>query len=204
MDITLLIVPIAVALITAVLGPMALEWLKNKFSKKPQDTLGEAIKLNEIVDEQLEDISIELGCNRIWVAQFHNGGHFYPTGKSIQKFSIFYEKITPNIPSLLETFQNIPVSLFPKLLSKLHEHDEIHVNKYDTNREDFGLHSLANDLNTKSMYIFKIKDLNDQFIAILGMSFIESEHKLTHGEENFIKQKVGVMGTILDSYLYNK
>ena len=61
----------------------------------------------------------ELKCDRICISQFHNGGHFYPTGKSIKKFSIFYERTSEKASSIKDTFQNIPVSLFPKIFSLL-------------------------------------------------------------------------------------
>ena len=50
-----------------------------------------------LVDDQLEQIKDELDACRVWISQFHNGGNFYPTGKSIQKFSIFHEMYTPGV-----------------------------------------------------------------------------------------------------------
>jgi hypothetical protein len=81
---------ILVALITAVIGPLLMTWFKNKLEKSPKiSSVKEAIDLNELVDHQLDMMMDEIGCDRIWIGQFHNGGHFYPTGKSIQKFSLF-------------------------------------------------------------------------------------------------------------------
>ena len=120
------IIPLLIAFITAVAGPILVEWIRAKLKSKPTKTpIQEAVELNELVDTQLDLIMDELNCNRIWIAQFHNGGHFYPTGKSIQKFSFFYEKVTPNTSSTQHTFQNIPVSLFPKALGKLYKDDEL-------------------------------------------------------------------------------
>ena len=92
----------------------------------------------------------ELECDRIFVAQFHNGGHFYPTGRSIQKFSVFYEITSPEIPPFQTTFQNIPVSLFPKALSKVYKEGELSV--FDSSLEDecYGLESLTTQFGTKS------------------------------------------------------
>ena len=91
MEITML-TTIIVALITAVVGPIVVEWVKSKIKKHEQEEkpspVKEAIDINEIIDHQLDTIMDEIGCDRIWLAQFHNGGHFYPTGKSIQKFII--------------------------------------------------------------------------------------------------------------------
>ena len=78
------LIPIIIALITAVFGPILVEWIKNLLKSKPEKTpIQEAVELNEIVDTQLDNIMDELDCDRVWIAQFHNGGHFYPTGKSI-------------------------------------------------------------------------------------------------------------------------
>ena len=99
---------IAVALITAVFGPIMVNWVKLKMEKPDKRTpMREALETSTLIDGQLEAIMNELNCDRVWLAQFHNGGHFYPTGKSIQKFSVFYEVLTPGTPSLKTTFQNI-------------------------------------------------------------------------------------------------
>ena len=84
---------ILVALITAVVGPIIVNWVKLKMEKKSISTpMSDALETSTLVDTQLETIMNELECDRVWIAQFHNGGYFYPTGRSIQKFSIFYEK----------------------------------------------------------------------------------------------------------------
>ena len=106
---------IIIALITALVSPILVEWIKvNLIHKKQKDLLGSSIKFDEKIDNQLEKIMEELKCDRICIAQFHNGGHFYPTNKSIKKFSIFYERISNKATTIKEILQNIPVSLFPK------------------------------------------------------------------------------------------
>jgi hypothetical protein len=106
------VVAIITALITSLIGPTILEWIKLKFFRKKSsdDLLGESIIKDEKIDLQIEQLMEELGCDRICISQFHNGGNFYPTGKSIKKFSIFYERITDKAPTVKETFQNIPVT----------------------------------------------------------------------------------------------
>jgi hypothetical protein len=42
--------------------------------------MSDALETSTLVDTQLEIIMNELECDRVWIAQFHNGGHFYPTG----------------------------------------------------------------------------------------------------------------------------
>lgn len=199
------ITTIIVAFITAVLGPVLIEWVKAKLAKKEEkiSTVKEAIDLNELVDGQLDQMMDELGCDRIWIAQFHNGGHFYPTGKSIQKFSFFYEKLTPNTQAIQHVFQQIPVSLFPKALSVLYKEGELSIPSYKEN-ETYDLDIFARDYGTKSFYMLAIDDLDDHFIGVMGIAFNDKEHKLTKEEWIFIRQKVGAIGSLLTDYLYKK
>ena len=200
-----MITTIAVALITAVIGPAVLEWIKLKFNKQPskESLMKEAIDLNELVDYQLDNMIEVLECDRIWIAQFHNGGHFYPTGKSIQKFSLFYEKVSPNTQSIQHIFQNIPVSLFPKALAKLYKDGELGILNSSIN-ENYDLHSFACDYGTRSFYMLAIDDLDDHFIGVIGIAFNNKEHKLTKEEWIFIRQKVGAIGSLLTEYLNKK
>ena len=198
-----MITTILVALITAVLGPLIVTWFKNKLETKPtKKLLEEAIDLNELVSEQLEIIIDELEADRIWIAQFHNGGHFYPTGRSIQKFSIFYETITPNTEPIQSVFQNIPVSLFPKSLSKLYKDGELSIAELN-NGEDYDLKPLCVAYGTKSFYMISIYNLDDHFIGVMGIAFNE-EYKLSKEDWIFIRQKVGAIGLLLTDYLKTK
>jgi hypothetical protein len=197
-----MITTIIVALITAVVGPIIVNWVKLKMEKQPKNTLmAEALEASNLIDHQLEDIMQELNCDRVWIAQFHNGGHFYPTGKSIQKFSIFYEKCNPVLPPLQTTFQNIPVSLFSKALSQVHQHGELEILDVEVEENTFGIDVLTSQFKTKSLCMVGLYDLNNHLIGVMGISFID-EHNVVTPEWIFIRQKVGVIGTLLSEYLY--
>lgn len=197
-------ITIIIALITAVVGPIIVTWFKSKIEQKSViSSVKEAIDFNELVDYQLETIMEELGCDRIWIGQFHNGGHFYPTGKSIQKFSIFYEKLTPSTPPLQHIFQQIPVSLFPKSLSKLYKDGELSIIDFK-NDEGYDLSLFSRDFGTKSFYMVAIDDLNDHFIGLIGIAFNNQKYKLSQEEWIFIRQKVGAIGSLLTNYLQLK
>ena len=193
---------VMVALITAIIGPIIVNWARLKMEKKSDKTpMREALDASSIIDNQIENILIELECDRVWIAQFHNGGHFYPTGKSIQKFSIFYEKSTPNLPPLLHTFQNIPVSLFPRVLSKVYHDQEIAVDDVSTAEDTYGLEYMTTQFGTKSMCAVGLYSLDNHLIGVLNISFKES-HRITRDEWILIRQKAGVIGTLLSEYLY--
>ena len=48
-----------------------------------------------------------------------------------------------------------------------------------------------------------LDDLHDKFIGVLAIAFNE-EYKLTKEDWIFIRQKAGVVGTLLDNYLNTK
>jgi len=196
---------VLVALITAVIGPAVLEWVRAKLKRKEskESPVKEAIDVNELVDAQLDQLMEELNCDRIWVGQFHNGGNFYPTGKSIQKFSLFYEKLTPSIDPIQHVFQQIPVSLFPKSLAKLYKDGELAIVNYDTD-EIYDLNMFSKDHNTKSFYMVAIDNLDGHFIGVIGIAYTDKEHKLSKEEWIFIRQKAGAIGSLLTDYLYKK
>jgi hypothetical protein len=197
-----MITTIIVALITAVFGPIMVDWFKHKMEKKPKSTLmSEALEASALIDHQLDDIMKELDCDRVWIAQFHNGGHFYPTGKSIQKFSIFYEKYNQLLPPIQTTFQNIPVSLFGRALSQVQQTGELEILNVEIEENTFGVDVLTSQFKTKSLCMVGLYDLNNHLIGVMGISFID-EHNIVTSEWIFIRQKVGVIGTLLSEYLY--
>jgi hypothetical protein len=197
-----ILIPVVIALITSVFGPILLEWAKSKFKKKSTDPLPESIKYNEQIEHQLDIILDELECDQIFIAQFHNGGHFYPTGKSIQKFSIFYEVLNPNIESVKNIYQNIPVSLFNKPLSELYEHGEVIIE--DAEATNSYLLNTTTGGRCKSIYLLSLTDLDGRIIGVMGIHYIEKKHKIVKDEWIFIRQKVGAIGNIMSNYLHSK
>lgn len=195
-------VTIIVALITAVIGPIIVNWVKLKMENKDASTpMRDALETSTLIDTQLEQIMEELECDRIWIAQFHNGGYFYPTGRSIQKFSIFYEKCTPETPTIQNTFQNIPVSLFPRVLSKVYKDNELSIEDVEVEEDTYGLEYITTQFGTKSICMVGLHSLDNHLIGVLAISFLNPHH-ITRDEWIYIRQKVGVVGTLLSEYLY--
>ena len=173
-----ILIPIVIALITSVFGPVLLEWAKSKFRRKQSDPMPDAIKYNEQIEHQLDLILDELECDQIFIAQFHNGGHFYPTGKSIQKFSIFYEKTAPQAQRIQQAFQNVPCSAFPKALSTLYKEGELAIPSYADGNETYDLAGVSSEYGTKSFYMISLNDLHDKFIGVISISY-DTEYKLS-------------------------
>ena len=194
---------ILAAVITGIIGPVLVaryrHYLINK--RKKDDPVVSSIKANMLIDEQLTDLKSGLDCCRIWVSQFHNGGNFYPTGKSIQKFSIFHEQNRPKCPTIRETYTNIPVSLFVKPLNQLYEEGEILIPNYKTS-DHYGLATFAEGTLAKSTYIFALNSINDEFIGTLGVEFCSRAKKLDEEQLNEARTKAISIGTLLSTHLY--
>jgi hypothetical protein len=194
-------IAILVVVISAVVGPLLVTRYRHYLNNKKVDPIKAAIEVNNLVEEQLDGIKDELDADRVWISQFHNGGNFYPTGKSIQKFSIFHEICTPGINHISETFKNIPVSLFSKSISHLYSDGEILVPNY-SKEDKYGLKTFADGTSAKSSYLFALNSINDEFIGTLGIEYCSRVKKLNDEQLNDARSKSITIGTLLSAYLY--
>ena len=197
-------VSIIVAFITGVLGPVLLLFIKNKLEKKTEkpDMVLETLKVSELVMTKLEHIKEEYKSDRVWITQFHNGGNFYPTGKSIAKFSIMYEVVGAGIPSVQSNFHNIPVNLFSKSINQLLLNDVIEIPDYkDEKIATFGLKYIAEDTGCKSGYLFAIKTIDGKFIGTLGLDYTKKKRKLDIESINHLQVHASSLGGVLMTHL---
>lgn len=194
---------ILAAIITAFLGPIVVTrykfYLESK--KKKEDPVVSSIKSNLLIDQQLEEVKEEVKCDRIWISQFHNGGNFYPTGQSIQKFSIFYEHALPKVSSISEIYKQIPVSLFTKPFMHLYENKEILIPNY-AKEDKFGLATFAEGTGSKSSYLIALFSLKGEFIGTLGVEYCTRAKTLNEDQLDYIRDKSITIGTLLSTYLY--
>ena len=192
---------VMIAFITGVLGPVLLLVVKNIIEKKKlkkPDMVLDALKLGKLVESKMEDIKDEFKADRVWITQFHNGGHFYPTGKSIAKFSVMYESVSTGVPSIQHNFQNIPVNLFSKSMNQLSSHDTIAIPDYkDETVATYGLKYIAQDTGCKSGYIFAIKTIDDKFIGVLGLDYTKRKTKLNDDDVNHLMVHSSSFGGVL-------
>jgi hypothetical protein len=195
---------IIVAFITGVMGPVTLLFVKNlldKRKKKP-DMVQETLKVSELITTKIEHIREEFNCDRVWVTQFHNGGHFYPTGKSMAKFSIIYESVSSNAQSIQFNYQNIPVNLFSKSINELLVNDSIEIHDFkDETIATFGLKYIAEENGCKSGYLFSIKTIDNKFIGTLGLDFTKRKTKLDMESINHLMVHATSLGGVLMNHL---
>lgn len=195
---------IVIAFITGVLGPILLIYIKyilDKKKKKP-DMVMDTLRVSELINSKIEHIKEEFDADRVWVSQFHNGGNFYPTGKSMAKFSIMYETVGQYGQSVQTNFKNIPVNLFSKSINELLNNDSIEISDYtDEQIPTFGLKYIAEETGCKSSYLFAIKTIEDRFIGVLSVDYTKDKRSLTVEEIIHLQVHASSIGGVLMSYL---
>ena len=203
-------VEIIVALITAgltsVIGPIAVHYAKQLADKNKNkvDPLSESIKVNQMITEKLEQIREEFKVDRIWLLQFHNGGHFYPTGKSIQKFSMVYELLNPSVIPCQHQFQNIPVSLFSRAINHLLDGNCIKIADTEVENSQFeGFTSVIYGAGVKSTYMFPIFNIKGEFVGIVGIDYVENVKNLDENTMKLLGLEITTIGGVINNYLYS-
>lgn len=196
---------LAISFMSGIIVPFTIWYLKHRSDKrkeKSKDSLKEEIEFSNTICNKLETIKKEYKADRIWLAQFHNGGHFYPTGKSIQKFSMIYEIVGPSITSTQHQFQNIPVNLFARSMNQLFENDYIYMNDVkDTNIPDYGLKAISEENKTKSQYLYAVRNIEGRFIGMMGIEYTKSKTLLSNEELNELLVESATLGGVLMSHL---
>jgi hypothetical protein len=196
-------VGIIIAFITGVIGPILVLYIKSKLEKKEKpDMVKETLRVSELVTNKIENIKEEFNADRVWITQFHNGGNFYPTGKSMAKFSIMYETVHPGVQSVQNNFHNIPVNLFSKSINQLLSNDVIEVADFkDETIATYGLKYIAEDTGCKSGYLFAIKTIDDKFIGTLGLDYTKRKTRLDAESINHLQVHATALGGVLMTHL---
>ena len=177
--------PILIAFLTGIVGPAIITYIKYFLSlKKIKDINRRRSDFNITIDTQqkindtLNDLQSKHGLDRIWIAQFHNGGNFYPGNKSMKKMSATFESTKPGVSTDFMKLQNLPVSFFSSVLQRMNENQSgVIIETDETNDnafKDFWLHR-----GVVRSYMFPIICLEGDFIGVLGVDFNSNSGNLS-------------------------
>lgn len=196
---------IIVAIITTVIAPLitlySKDWIENRRKKKKEVGMEVSVPYYMQIGEEIEKLLKKSRASRVWMLQFHNGGNFYPTGKSIQKFSIFYESLQPSAAPIQHLYQNIPVSIFFRAFMRAQEAGEILIpDRDDDSIATYGLKYVMEQAGTQSAYLFKIETAEGKFAGAIGVDYLE-KIDLTEDELDMIRREIYVISGLLSAYL---
>ena len=193
------------AFLTGVVGPilyLIANRMYNKRAERLKDKVRESIKDSSLITDELEEMRAEFKGDRVWITQFHNGGNFYPTGKSIQKFSVFYEVTKTGVSSVSHTFNNIPCSLYPKAFEYMMEGNGLFIpNFLDPKVATYGLKEAAKSVGTKSSFLIPLFTLDEKYIGNIGIDYVSKKKKLTKDEWEHLQIKAGRIAGYLSNHL---
>lgn len=193
------------AFLTGVVGPIMYLLISRHLQKeklKKKDVVKENISNVSLISNELEEVREEFKGDRVWITQFHNGGNFYPTGKSIQKFSVFYEVTKAGVSTVSHTFNNIPCSLYPKAFEHMMDGQGIFIPNFsDPKVATYGLKGAAESVGTKSSYVIPLFTLDDKYIGNMGIDFVSKKKKLTKDDWEHFQIKAGRISGYLSSHL---
>jgi hypothetical protein len=198
------LIGLAIAFVTGVLGPLSVIFVRNYLEKRKvkPDMVTDTLHVSELVNSKLEHIKDEFSADRVWITQFHNGGNFYPTGKSMAKFSIIYETVGLGTSSVQNNFHNIPVNLFSKSINQLLINDVIEIpDDKDDTVATYGLKYVAEESGCKSGYLFSIKTIDGKFIGTLGLDYTKRKTRLDMESINHLQVHASSLGGVLMTHL---
>jgi len=193
------------AFLTGVVGPILYLIVQKyllKEKNKKRDVVKENISSVSLINNELEDIREEFKADRVWIAQFHNGGNFFPTGKSMHKFSIFYEVAKSGVSTISTIFNNIPCSLYPKAFEHMMGGKGIFINDYrDAKVATYGLKGAAESVGTKSTYLIPLFTLDEKYIGNIGVDYVSKKKRLTKDEWEHLQIKAGRIAGFISTHL---
>jgi hypothetical protein len=184
--------PLLAAFLTGVAGPICLTYIKHKLRAKTKQNevrrtdFETAIETQDLINSSLNKLQERFNLDRIWIAQFHNGGHFYPGNKSMKKMSVTFESSAPGVATDIMKMQNLPVSFFSASLQKLNSGEECAITDIYS-EEDHALRSFWENRGANTVYIYPIRCLEGGFIGILGVDLIKKDGFLPDNVYNELK-----------------
>lgn len=198
---------VGVAIVTTVLGPIAFEYIKGKIfkPKKTKDSIGDEIRETAIITEELLMMREVLDADRIWITQFHNGGHYLNSKKSIQKFSITFEDVRPGVSSARHLVSNIPISLQARAMSHILDEGFLFIPNFaDPNAQTYGLKPMADATGSEASFILGLTDIaTNKCIGTLGIDYREPK-TLTPQQEEFFVERGNRLAGFISVFLQNK
>ena len=197
------ITALSVALISGIISPLCLHILNyysNKRKENKKQTLDNqhCIENEESIVSKLASIKEKFNCDRVWIAEFHNGTKTY-SGKSFQKFSTTYEVVNQGVATEAMTTQNIPISLFSPFFDKLKNDYYYYVPDVNVTDEILSvtMKGFCSTRGISSFIAVSIKDIRNNFVGFICLDGVINDLKL---EESDI-QKLIVYASNIAGYL---
>jgi len=174
------------AIITGILGPLIVLALRyflqnNKnANKKKQQEFDFIVKNQDIINNRLNILQEELGLDRVWVCQFHNGGNFWPGNQSMKKLSVIFESTDSCVSTDIMKMQNIPVSFFSGLIQQFVTENKNFIELQVEKIKDNALRSYWSTRGVECVYLYPIYCMDQMLVGLMGVEQTNTDKRLTN------------------------
>lgn len=201
---TAAILKLVSVIVSGIFAPLLVWYIKEHFKEKGDSGETQTEKSpqqyrNEKVEEEIERIRKEIQADRIWIAQFHNGGRYIGSvdRASMKKMSIKHEATARGVSREEDKITNVLVSFFSEMVANIISEDYV---KYVGGAMDVDpeVELLFRQRGTSVMHIFSMKDIDDVLIGIMGIDYKSEDQKLSEEEIQYLNVKA----SLLAGYLY--
>ena len=138
----------------------------------------------------------EMGADRAYVLEFHNGGNYY-SGRGQQKFSCTHEVALGGISRECNNSQDHRVSNYYEYINEMIQNKQFkYINVRDVKDQSFL--KLINRSGIESIYNMPIKTLNGKIIGILGVDYVKSpREKFTKDQDDIMHRQSKIIAGYL-------
>ena len=165
---------IIAAVITAmatVVSVLLGQYFMNRKRKLAKNCIIRETTQNANVYTALEYIMGEMGADRAYIMEFHNGDNYF-SGRHQQKYSCTHEVVEEGVSSECELSQNHRVSNYHSYIHTLTVDNKFIFEDIEE-VDDRGFYQLLKNKGVKSIYNVPVKTLNGKIIGILGVDYVK-------------------------------
>lgn len=155
-------------------------------------------RCNALVMSLLNCLREKSGANRVSCFIYHNGGYSV-TGRSFQKMSMLYEVVDGKTVSVMNSFQNVPRTMFFTLTQKLSEQGCYDIsNIEDIKDADAITYQTFYARGAKAAYCGVIKDSNKNILGFIVVEYTVDKCNDEEQTKNLIRSKINKISAALE------
>ena len=155
-------------------------------------------RCNDLVMSLLNCLREKSGANRVSCFIYHNGGYSV-TGRSFQKMSMLYEVVDGKTVSVMNSFQNVPRTMFFTLTQKLSEQGCYDIsNIEDIKDADAITYQTFYARGAKAAYCGVIKDSRKNILGFIVVEYTVDKCNDEKKTKDLIKHKVSKISAALE------
>lgn len=164
----------------------------------PEPEEEENRRCNDLVMNLLNCLREKSGANRVSCFIYHNGGYSV-TGRSFQKMSMLYEVVDGKTVSVMNSFQNVPRTMFFTLTQKLSEQGCYDISDIEDIKDtDAITYQTFYARGAKAAYCGVIRDSRKNILGFIVVEYTADKCNDEKKTKDLIKNKVSKISAALE------